>query len=113
MRMSSPISQTPMSPRLLLLLGLVDTVHLVTSLVTFSLPTLAPLVSQSASITRWSLPLAQVSAGPGHRDTDDQMTPELDGDVCLHDNIHDCGEISVCCSPSLHSEEQVMILKYI
>ena len=38
-------------------------------------------------------------------DTDDEMTQELDGDVCLHDHIHDCGEISVCCSPSLHSEK--------
>ena len=58
------LSLTPVSPRLLLLLGLVDTVHLVTSLITFSLPTLAPALGESASIIRWSLPLAQVSAGP-------------------------------------------------
>ena len=95
-------------PRLLLLLGLVDTLHLVTSLITFSLPTLAPALGESASIIRWSLPIAQVSTGPRSHGVLMTRSQELDGDVCLHDHIHDCGEVSFCCSPSLHLEKQVI-----
>ena len=96
--------------RLLLLLGLVDTLHLITSLITFSLPTLAPSLGESASVIRWSLPIAQVSSGQITGKII-QLIQELDGDVCLHDNIHDCREISFYCSPTLHSEKQVRILK--
>ena len=96
--------------RLLLLLGLVDTLHLVTSLITFSLPTLAPSLGESASVIRWSLPIAQVSSGQITGKII-QLIQELDGDVCLHDNIHDCREVSFNCSPTLHSEKQVRILK--
>ena len=96
--------------RLLLLLGLVDTLHLVTSLITFSLPTLAPSLGESASVIRWSLPIAQVSSGQITGKII-QLIQELYGDVCLHDNIHDCREVSFYCSPTLHSEKQVRILK--
>ena len=106
--------------RLLVLLGLVDSVHLVTTLCSFSLPTLSRQFRDTTyhHTLPYTLPLAQVITGHYCRVVLYSivsvlyfivLAADVPGDVGLHDDIPHGGEVPVSRPSSLHYQEQVQL----
>ena len=91
--------------RLLLLLGVADLVHLVTSLLSFSLPTLSPAFHTHSYLHSlpYTLPLAQVKTLNSTTKNIISPCPDKPGDVGVPYHLTVGGALHLCdSSPGLH-----------
>ena len=95
----------PAVSRLLLLLGVADLVHLVTSLLSFSLPTLSPTFHTHSYLHTlpFTLPLAQVKTLNSTTKNIISPCPDEPGDVGVPYHLTVGGALHLCdSSPGLH-----------